>query len=65
MSGRPKLVYPEQLERLQAEIGRLLAALEKIRDTAYSPQGDDWIWMDDQTPLGQFIDSVINRVSEQ
>jgi hypothetical protein len=43
-----------------AEIERLRAALEKIRDTAYSPQGDDWIWIDDQTPIGLFIDMTLS-----
>lgn len=45
----------------KAEIERLQSALEQVRDTAYSPRDDDTIWMDDQTPLGQFIDSHISR----
>lgn len=36
--------------------------LEIIRDKAYSNIDDDWIWIDDQTPLGLFIDSYIQRV---
>lgn len=39
----------------------LFEALEKIRDEAYSPVQDDWIWMDDQTPIGLYIDSYIQR----
>lgn len=43
-----------------AEIERLRNALIFIRDTAYSPQRDDVIWIDDQTPLGQFIDMKLS-----
>lgn len=43
------------------EVLRLRAVLEQIRDTAYSPRDDDWIWMDDQTPLGQFIDRELQK----
>lgn len=39
----------------------LFEALLKIRDEAFSNLDDDWIWMDDETPLGQFIDSYIQR----
>lgn len=39
----------------------LFEALIKIRDEAFSNLNDDWIWIDDSTPLGQFIDSHIQR----
>lgn len=40
----------------------LFKALEEIQEKAYSPVDDDWIWMDDCTPLGQYISSVIARI---
>lgn len=49
----------EDIVKLGLEIGRLHMALEKIRDTAYSPRDDDSIWMDDRTLLGQFIDMTL------
>lgn len=49
-------VTPQAVRELCAEIVRLRTLLEAIRDTAYSPIKDDYIWMDDRTPLGQFID---------
>lgn len=56
----PSRERPEICMEAADEIERLRAALEKIRDTAYSPQADDWIWMDDQTPIGQFIDMTLS-----
>lgn len=38
-----------------------IEALKNIRDNAFSPIDDDWIWMDDQTPLGQYIDQIIQE----
>lgn len=40
----------------------LYDALKEIRDKAFSPVGDDEIWMDNRTPLGQYIDMHISRV---
>lgn len=40
-------------------IEQLEAALQRIADEAFSPQDDDVIWMDDDTPLGQFIDKEL------
>lgn len=47
---------------LEPSLEECLEALKNIRDNAYSPIGDDWIWMDDQTPLGLYIDSIIQRI---
>lgn len=41
------------------EIERLRAAMAAIGDNAASSQDDDAIWMDDKTPLGQFIDATL------
>lgn len=38
---------------------RLRAALAVIDELAYSPLDDDTLWMDDETPLGQFISMVL------
>lgn len=40
----------------------LYDALVDIRDNAYSPLNDDWIWMDERTPLGLYIDSYVQRI---
>lgn len=40
----------------------LYNALINIRDKAYSNIDDDWIWMDDQTPLALYIDSVVSQM---
>lgn len=45
--------------KLKARNDQLRAALVKIRDVAYSPIGDDHIWMDERTPIGQFIDITL------
>lgn len=39
----------------------LFQALTEIQEKAYSNLDDDWIWMDDQTPIGMFISSYIDR----
>jgi hypothetical protein len=51
--------YRDSIDELIKANAALRKALEAIRETAYSPAGDDYIWMDDRTPLGQFIDSVL------
>lgn len=39
----------------------LYQALKEIDEKAFSPRDDDWIWMDDQTPLGLYIAKTIYR----
>lgn len=46
-----------EIMKLEAEVTRLRGLLETIRDTATSTVNDDFIWMDDQTTLGGFIDA--------
>ncbi len=45
----------------RAAIEAMRPEFEAIAD-AYSPQGDDTVWIDDRTPIGQYVDSIINRV---
>lgn len=56
-------LYNGEIKKLQAhidyqdeQIEELKATLRKIADEAFSSQDDDVIWMNDNTPLGQFIE---------
>jgi len=40
----------------------LYDALINIRDNAYSNIDDDWIWIDNHTPLALYIDSITQRM---
>jgi hypothetical protein len=55
-SNTRKRVSRDVILMAKGEIERLRTLLLKIRDTAFSPQYDDEIWMDGLTNLGLFID---------
>lgn len=51
--------YKQAEKEYKKRIEELEAALRQIAQQAFSPADDDVIWMDDYTPLGQFIDKEL------
>lgn len=43
----------------RAAIEAMRPEFERISE-AYSPRHDDTVWIDDRTPIGLFVDSIIN-----
>lgn len=50
------------LDEARAAIEAMRPEFEMIQ-SAYSPMNDDTIWIDDRTPLAQYVDSIINRIA--